>query len=426
MRVAMVSANTESINMPVMPLGMACVVKAIVNAGHEVASINLMSERDGLKGLATRLQAFRPHVIGISIRNIDDQVSAGTRFYLEPVQAIVSICRQFSNATIVLGGPGYSIFPRQVLSYLGVDLGIQGEGEASFIMLLDRLERGEDLSAVAGLHCASLGISNPPAVEKDIDGFSLPDPVRQIFSTGGQKGETVWMPFQTRRGCPLNCIYCSTAAIEGKLIRKRSLDAVIASLEKFVAAGFDRFFFVDNTFNLPHGYAKKLCAGIIASGLNIRWRCILYPWKVDETLAQLMADAGCAEVSLGFESGSDTILREMNKKFRTPDVRRACDLLGDAHIRRMGFLLLGVPGETKATVQKSLEFADSLKLEMVKVTIGPRIYPNTDLARHAAQTGYIADADSLLLPKFYIEKGMETWIRETLKAWMKNRPNWIH
>jgi len=126
------------------------------------------------------------------------------------------------------------------------------------------------------------------------------------------------------------------------------------------------------------------------------------------------------------ESGSDTILRKMNKQYYTVDVSRTSDLLKKAGIRQMGFLLLGGPGETRQTVLESLEFVDSLALEMVKVTIGLRIYPGTELAMHARRTGKIVPNDSLLFPKFYIENGMEAWIRKTVAAWMKNRSNWIH
>ena len=165
---------------------------------------------------------------------------------------------------------------------------------------------------------------------------------------------------------------------------------------------------------------------MIESGLNITWRGILYPWKVEKELVTKMAESGCVEVSLGLESGSDIILKKMNKQYRTEDVRRASDLLKEGGIRRMGFLLLGGPCETQQTVQESLEFVDSLSLEMVKVTIGIRIYPDTELAFHARRTGKISPDDGLLLPQFYIENGMEAWIRQTVGGWMKDRPNWIH
>ena len=426
MRVLLISANTEMINMPVLPLGMAFVARAAEDAGHEVSQINLMTEPEALKTLEERIQKVQPDIIGISVRNIDDQASLQPRFLLDSVKAIVSTCRQNSEAQIVLGGAGYSIFPRQALTYLAADMGIQGEGEQSFVTLLDRLKNDGYLSNIPGLYHAERGIANSPATFKKIDRSLFPQPGRHIFALEHAGDEIIWLPFQTRRGCPLNCSYCSTPAIEGKITRKRAPDLIIDALAAYVSAGFDHFFFVDNTFNLPPGYSKDLCDQMIESDLNIIWRGILYPWKVEKELAAKMAESGCVEVSLGLESGSDSILKKMNKQYRTEDVRRTSDLLKEGGIRRMGFLLLGGPGETQHTVQESLEFVDSLGLEMVKVTIGIRIYPGTELAFHARRTGKISPDDSLLFPQFYIENGMEAWIRQTVGAWMKDRPNWIH
>jgi radical SAM superfamily enzyme YgiQ (UPF0313 family) len=214
--------------------------------------------------------------------------------------------------------------------------------------------------------------------------------------------------------------------IEGKGTRKRSVKSVIDALSRYASAGFDHFFFVDNTFNLPQGYAIDLCDRMIDAGLGISWRCILYPGKVEEELVEKMAKSGCVEVSLGMESGSDIILKKMNKRFLKDDVRHASDLLKKHGIRRMGFLLLGGPGETRQTVMESLKFADSLELEMVKVTIGIRIYPDTDLARHAKRVGILSADNNLLSPRFYIENGMKGWLRKVVQEWMKDRPNWIH
>jgi radical SAM superfamily enzyme YgiQ (UPF0313 family) len=414
------------INMPVLPLGMAFVARAAEDAGHEVSQINLMTEPEALKTLAERIQMVQPDIIGISVRNIDDQFSLQPQFLLDPVKAIVSICRQYSEAKIVLGGAGYSIFPQHALIYLAADMGIQGEGEQSFAMLLDKLKNNEDLSNIPGLYHADLGIANPPATFKKIDQNPFPQPGRHIFSLEHTGDEIIWLPFQTRRGCPLNCSYCSTPSIEGTITRKRSTGLIIDALAAYVSAGFDHFFFVDNTFNLPPGYSKDLCEQMIESDLNITYRAIFYPWKVEKELVAKMAESGCVEVSLGLESGSDIILRKMNKQYRIVDVRRASDLLKEGGIRQMGFLLLGGPGETQQTVQESLEFVDSLALEMVKVTIGIRIYPGTELASHARQTGKISPDDNLLLPQFYIENGMDAWIRQTVGDWMKDRPNWIH
>lgn len=199
----------------------------------------------------------------------------------------------------------------------------------------------------------------------------------------------------------------------------------VEAIAKHVEAGFHQFFFVDNIFNLPLSYAKELCTQIINAKLSISWRCILYPWKVDEELVAMMAEAGCKEVSVGFDSGSELILRAMNKRFAPEEVIGVSELLKRYSVTRMGFLLLGGPGENKETVVESLTFADSLKLEAMKLTLGIRIYPNTDLARIAIEKGVVSKDDDLLLPKFYMEPGLEDWLRSTVNSWMSTRPNWI-
>jgi radical SAM superfamily enzyme YgiQ (UPF0313 family) len=164
---------------------------------------------------------------------------------------------------------------------------------------------------------------------------------------------------------------------------------------------------------------------MISARFKINWRCILYPWKVSDELVEKMAKAGCKEVSLGFESGSELILAKMNKKYTPVDVRQISEKLKKFDISRMGFLLLGGPGETRETANESLVFADSLGLEAMKITIGIRIYPHTPLAQAALKEGLIKADDDLLFPKFYITKGLESWLPKTVKAWLNTRPNWL-
>jgi len=207
-------------------------------------------------------------------------------------------------------------------------------------------------------------------------------------------------------------------------LRKHSPESVVEVLSQYVEAGFDKFFFVDNTFNLPPSYAKSLCDLLVAAGLKISWRCILYPRNVDEELVAKMARAGCKEVSLGFESGSSKILRIIGKNFQPREIKQVAERLKKYGIRRAGFLLLGGPGESKETVKESLAFADSLALEFMKITVGIRIYPYTELARTAVREGLIKPGDDLFLPKFYMSHGLEDWLRTTVTSWSDKRPNW--
>jgi len=196
-------------------------------------------------------------------------------------------------------------------------------------------------------------------------------------------------------------------------------------IERHVKAGFNKFYFTDNTFNIPSAYAGELCKRILASGINITWMCILYPWEMEEALVSDMAQAGCREVSLGFESGNTEMLHRMNKKFDVHAVRRTSLLLNRYGIRQTGFLLLGGPGETRSSAVESLAFADSLPLDAVKLSVGIRIYPDTPLARLSVEEGIIAPDDDLLYPRFYLADKLEGWLDETVAEWMSTRPHWI-
>jgi radical SAM superfamily enzyme YgiQ (UPF0313 family) len=289
--------------------------------------------------------------------------------------------------------------------------------------LLKHIEQQDDLSKVPGLYLPGRGLQAKRTYIKDLDNLPFPEP--SLLMAAGVQKEMYWLPFQTRRGCPLDCSYCSTATIEGHLLRQRSPAAVVAELTRWVAAGFNQVFFVDNTFNLPQSYAMDLCNRLAEASLNITWRCILYPHKISEDLVKAMAGAGCCEVSMGFESGDNDMLQAMNKRFDTADIYRASRMLADGGIRRMGFLMLGGPGETRESVARSFDFVESLDLDTLKITRGIRIYPHTRLAKTAVEEGLIRADDDLLFPRFYMVEELKQWLEKYISARVKNYPNWF-
>lgn len=421
MKVLLISANTEKINILPMPIGVHYVAEAAQNKGHDVRVLDLMAHEESSALIKESIEAFHPDVVGISVRNIDDQNRSSPRFLLEEVKSTVLHCRRFSNAPIILGGGGYSIFPDTALAYLEADMGIQGEGEYAFPELLKRLEKRLGLAGLPGLYVKGGGLQGTRTFIHDLHDLNIS--AIQRFSSAYDRD--LWVPLQTRRGCPMDCSYCSTATIEGRTIRKRPPRNVIEELGAFVEQGFRRFFFVDNTFNLPPSYAEELCRMIVRQDMDISWRCILYPANVEEDLIELMAAAGCKEVSLGFESGCEQILKTMNKRFGPKEVRTISMLLEKHGIRQMGFLLLGGPGETRASVLESLAFADSLPLDHLKLTQGIRIYPHTKLAKLAVNEGIISPDDDLLKPTFYMVREIEDWLKETVSSRMIERHHWM-
>jgi radical SAM superfamily enzyme YgiQ (UPF0313 family) len=423
MRVLLISANTEPINMPTLPLGLACVASATQNAGHDVELLDLLNYDDIAVPIKNTIEGFKPELIGVSVRNIDDQDMEEPKFLLDRAKETVACCKVFSEAPVVLGGAGYSIFPETALTYLGADMGIQGEGEHSFPLLIDRIMQNIPVSGFPGLYLPGQGLQGKRAFIYDLERFPLPD--THLLSMCRYEKRDLWLPVQTRRGCPFRCSYCSTQTIEGSRIRKRSPDSIVKWLTTWVESGYRRFHFVDNTFNIPPSYANALCSRIIEAGLDISWRCILYPGNISESLIGNMAMAGCKDVALGFESGSESILRGMDKRFMLKDVREASKALADHRIHRMGFLLLGGPGETRQTVEESLSFAESINLDSLKLTLGIRIYPGTKLSEIAVEQGLISENDDLLFPKFYMVKEIEDWLREIVSSCLNRHTNWM-
>jgi len=420
-KVLLISANTETMNMLTLPLGLACVCAATREAGHDVVLLDLLFEPNPRSAVRDTIADFRPDVIGVSVRNIDDQEEEHPQFLLAPVREVVADCRSASAAPVILGGAGYSIFPESVLRYLGADIGIQGEGEAAFPVLVERIGRGAEVSDLPGVCLPGRAVERGVAAR--LDDLPLPEPGLWIPPTAS--GSSVWVPVQSRRGCPMDCSYCSTPMIEGRSIRRRSPERIAAWLADLREAGHRNFSFVDNMFNLPLSYAKDLCRSIIEAGIDINLWCIIYPKWVDGELVELMRRAGCRQISLGCESGSGRMLRNFNKRFDPDEVRAVSKLFEEAGIERRGFLLLGGPGETKDTVEESLAFTDTLNLDALKIMVGLRIYPQTALAGTALAEGVIGAEEDLLSPRFYVAAGLRDWLPERAAEYRASRP-WVN
>lgn len=423
MRVLLISGNREQINMLCLPLGLALVAEAAHRAGHQVHILDLLDASDPAAAIAAAVERRKPELIGVSVRNVDDQNMAAPRMLLGQAREVVSRCKELSPAPVVVGGAGYAIFPQAALAYLGADLGLTGDGELALPALLERLAAGRDPAGLPGLHLPGRSPAAPGPAAAGLDLVPMEGVARWLGRPGPD--DDIWLPVQSRRGCPMSCTYCTTPLIEGRVIRRRDPAAFAAGLARLVQAGFDRFYFTDNVFNLPPSYALALCRNLAGIEPRPRWRCILHPARLDPELAAAMAEAGCVEASLGFESGSERMLRVLGKGFTPEQVRSARRLLRQHGIRCMGFLLLGGPGEDRRSVARSLSLAEELELDLGRLTVGIRIYPGTALAATARGLGAVAPDDDLLRPRFFRQPGLEEWLPETLARWREHNPGWI-
>jgi radical SAM superfamily enzyme YgiQ (UPF0313 family) len=432
MKVLLVSENRVKENLIPYPLGIACIAASAKEAGHEVMGLDLMFSEDPAQEVTSAIEDFDPDCIGIAVRNIDNQDKYQPEFYLPEVKEIVLAIKSVTEVPVILGGAGFTIFPLQCLEYLDLELGIVGEGEVSFVALLRRLERDEDIFNLPGLAYRLGGKSgvNPPGEPPEFN--LLPPPDRSAPDIGPYRwatrdsGHPYTANLQSRRGCPMHCIYCPNPLVEGRMIRMRDPSSVAEELQTLEKVhGIKFVFFTDSLFNYPFDYTLELCKEIRRRGLSLQWTCSFYPSSESLRLLEPMREAGCINLSLGNESGSDYMLDALKKGFSKNDVMQIVREAQRVGMRVNCFLLLGGPGETRQTIEESVEFLSDLAPDQVSITVGIRIYPGCELHELALREKMITPEQNLLFPTFFLAPEVEPWLREYMLEVCRERPGWF-
>ncbi|MEO8605996.1 MAG: lipid biosynthesis B12-binding/radical SAM protein [bacterium] len=427
LRVLLISANTEHRPDPVFPLGAAYMVAAAARAGHVVETFDCCFESAPLTGLAAKLAAFAPQVVGLSLRNLDSSAYPDNTSYIDDYRALVSTVRAGSDATIVLGGAGFTVAPHALMDVLGADVGVIGEGELAFPWILERLASGEVVASTPAFRCvpAGAGVCVTPAARlAGLDDGGTP--LRTSFDWRAYHERGGALNVQTKRGCVFECVFCSYPLIEGSKVRMRAPAAVVDEIAAArIEHGVRHWFFVDNIFNLPPRHAKAICAEIADRDLDIEWSAYLNPRFVDEELCGLMARAGCKAIEFGTDSGSPTMIANLHKEFDVEDLRRTSALCHKHGLKFCHSLIFGGPGETAATVEETIALMDDLAPTAVIAMTGIRLLPGTGMIDIALRDGQLHPDDSLLMPTFYVSPGLEDALIERIDAYARHRRNWI-
>jgi len=179
------------------------------------------------------------------------------------------------------------------------------------------------------------------------------------------------------RGCPYRCEFCSNVVFGGSY-RERSAQNVVDEIEAALALGYDRISFADDVFTMKKDRVVRVCQEIRRRGLRFNWECLGRVDALDYPTALEMQEAGCKRVFFGIESGDDQILELMDKKITTDEARRAVNAAHRAGLLVGAFFILCYPGETDDTVLKTLNFATSLPLDYLGLSM-PYPLPGTAL-----------------------------------------------
>ena len=418
MNVLLISANTVTSPYPVYPLGLDYVAAALLP--HHRVRIADMNSMD-LNALAELMDEFRPHVVGISLRNIDNTDVTLPQGYVEGYGELVRIVRLHTGAPIVLGGAGYSIFPERLLSALGADYGIVGEGE-QMAALVASIESRQSTDCLPGIIKANQHLC-PPVPLKTIPPPLLDSEQKHLsfyLRNGGM------LNLQTKRGCPFRCIYCTYPRIEGNRFRFMDPATVGRTAKAIQEAGAKYFFITDSAFNADIDHSLAVAAQFRKNGVTLPWGAFLAPIKMPAHYFDSLVEAGLSHVEFGTESLSDRVLKTYDKPFERSNVLWAHGAAVEAGLHVAHYFLFGGPGETPDTLETTLSHIDKLKKSVLFLFCGMRIYPHTVLFEHAVKKGQINRSQDLMAPVYYqsADIGRERII-ERLKAKANNRINWV-
>jgi len=190
-------------------------------------------------------------------------------------------------------------------------------------------------------------------------------------------------------------------------------------------AGIQNVFIVDNIFNNPENHALEICRAFVERRIPLQWSCYAHPALFSEELAQEMKKAGCTGVEFGTDSGSPKVLSALKKDLQPEDIRRASLQAKRAGLEVCHSLSLGAPGETEETLRQTMDLMEDIAPTAVIAMVGLRIFPQTGLARLAAQEGLIPPAHDFLPPVFYVAPNLREKIIALAQEIAAVRPNWI-
>lgn len=319
------------------PLGLLYVAASVRKAGYPVEFFSMSTVRD---------------VSTVEIPEVDIYAITGTALDLPRIHELAKeIKHRYPKSIVVVGGP-ISI-SKEYLDMNLIDVVVNGEGEH---VMLKILEQWPD---VHQYYVA-------PRIE-DLD--ALPFPARDLL--GGKLGGDVFAGHQrfygeqstvisTSRGCPCICTFCASPKIWGRHVVYRSAASVIAEMEHVIRDyGVRQFRFSDDNLTCNIDKLTELCRFL--EGREVAWRASIRVLPNSVEMFKMMKAAGCAEVCFGIESGDQDVLRALKKGTSVKDNRTAIMNAKAAGLIVRILFMIGTPGETKQTVQRNIDFFESVK-----------------------------------------------------------------
>jgi anaerobic magnesium-protoporphyrin IX monomethyl ester cyclase len=347
------------------------------------------------------IMRHNPKLVGIS----------GMTVHFKSIKKLCDALREITRSLkIVLGGPHFSATAGEALTYIeSADFIIGGEAEEALHQLVLATEN-RNYHDVSGLSYRSNGtvLSNPVMpLSVSLDNLPFPNlkhlepPTTYCVRYG--RYDAV-MSLMASRGCPFRCTFCDVYITQGRKLRLRSpqsiLDEIFFNMDSF---GIREFVFKDSTFTINKKWVNELLDLMIAEKLNISWSINTRVDMITDEMLRKLKAAGCRKISFGVESGDQRVLDKIQKGITLDQIRQAFDLVRKVGIETHAFFMIGNPGETRDTAEKTICF--SKQLNPTWAAFAPTVvYPGTQMYHEATTNGLLQN------PLWYLEDTTEVFM----------------
>lgn len=372
-------------NPPLGLLSLATIVKQRRGDVHQTTILDSQPPDMSYDELAAYLEKEQFDLIGVTTMT----------FTLLDVHRTLEIIQQKSpRSKVMLGGPHVHLFPEETLNLPGVDFLLQGEGEYSTIRLIDALEENTPLHDIPGLVFMDNGhMVNNGVAEKIVDLDAIPWPDRTLlplddYSSLIGKNNIVTTLFSSR-GCPFKCRFCDRPTSPVNCgFRFRSAKHVVDEIEECANLGVKEILIYDDTFTVNKNRVMEICDEILTRNIKMVWDVRAHVETMSPEMLKMMKRAGCERIHYGVECGNDRMMKVINKLTKVENVKRVFKETQKAGIESLAYFMIGLPTETAADIQDTMNLAINLNPDYAHITVFCP-YPGTYMYEMGLEQGII-------------------------------------
>ena len=355
---------------PSPPFGLMALAAYLVENGVTVKIEDYIVNPYSMDRIQGVLDTFKPDVVGATAVTMT-------------INRSLDILRDYRecnpNIKTVMGGPHVTFDANAILeNNPWIDYIVRGEGELSFMELLENIDSPSSMENVKGISYRKHGkVHNNPrrAFIEDIN--ILPFPARHLVELSKYRALGFPVNLMTSRGCPFSCIFCVGSKMVGRRVRYFDVERIVDEFEMLSKMKFKQINVVDDLFTSNKKRCIAICKSIINRGISHPWTAFARVDTVNLELLENLKEAGCTTLCFGIESGNQEILDRVKKKITLEKCRKAVDLCNEVGIDPMTSYILGLPGETPETVRKTMDFAKELSPNYGYHILAP--FPGTEV-----------------------------------------------